>query len=489
MSDMKKLALPFAVLLAASVPAAGGEYLWPSEILALPSEVVSTGGVASVRGIVTFISGFETHRFVVAPEDHPHLRGVEVSSPGPCEDLVCGAIVLVSGVTTNRNGSVALDATSVNILRVEEVKPPPVAKQADYRRGLLDGRVIALEGIVREIRPSPSGCTHATDILLLMDGYTATVRLPWDIDDDDFLGEPVRVSGLARAVFKDGRRVDSLLEVEKAEDIVFRRSRTALRVLFAASIVLGGVLACVSMGLLALWLRVRREKRETEVVAAERRRMAADLHDTIEQHLAGANLLAASVMQLEGTPQSVLDAMKNLMALLANAKMEVRCAVLNLWRVGGETHTLGESIARMAETIAKTGVRTRHLLRGLPDDIHEGERQDILLILHEAATNAVKHGHAGTIVFTCDPRDGGGFVLRVLNDGTPFEIDRALGPETGHYGLSGMRERALRNRLSLSWGERGRWSYVQIECAFAGESSFGRPAENNTVDKWEGQNG
>ena len=463
MSSMKKNAIAFAVLLAASGPAAGGEYFWPSEVLALPAEVAATGGVVSVRGIVTFMSGLEPNRFVVAPEDHPNLRGVEVVSSAPCEDLTCGAIVLVSGKAVERNGAVSLDATSVNILRVEEVKPPPSAKQADYRRGLLDGRVIELEGTVREIRPLSSGGVQATEILLLMDGYTATVRLPWRIDDDDFLGEPVRVSGFARAVFKDGKRVDSLLEVEKAEDIVSRRGRSAWRVLFVAAISLGAVLVCVSAVLLALWLRVRREKREAEVVAAERRRMAADLHDTIEQHLAGANLFAASVMQLEGTPENVRDAMKNLMSLLANAKLEVRSAVLNLRSVGVEAQTLGESIARMSRNLAKTGVRTRCLLRGLPGDIHEAERQDILLILQEATTNAIKHGHAKRIVFTCDPREGGGFVLRVLNDVTPFEVDRALGPETGHYGLSGMRERALRNRLSLSWGARDRWSYVQLE--------------------------
>lgn len=240
MSSMKKNAIAFAVLLAASGPAAGGEYFWPSEVLALPAEVAATGGVVSVRGIVTFISGLEPNRFVVAPEDHPNLRGVEVVSSAQCEDLTCGAIVLVSGKAVERNGAVSLDATAVNILRVEEVEPPRVAKQADYRRGLLDGRVIELEGTVREIRPLSSGGVQATEILLLMDGYTATVRLPWRIDDDDFLGEPVRVSGFARAVFKDGKRVDSLLEVEKAEDIVSRRGRTAWRVLFVAAISLGG---------------------------------------------------------------------------------------------------------------------------------------------------------------------------------------------------------------------------------------------------------
>ena len=448
---------------AAFAPAIGDEYLWPSEVLALPAEFSSTGGVVSVRGIVTFVSGIESNRFVVAPEDHPNLRGVEVVSKAQCEDLTCGAVVLVSGAAVERDADVSIDADTVDILRVERLALPLVAKQSDYRKGLLDGRVVTLKGTVREVRAAPPDAEHASHILLLMDGYTATVRLPWKIDEKDIVGEPVMISGYVRPVFSDGRRVDSLLEVENAESITILRSGADERILFYSSVALGGVLMCVSVVLLVLWLRVRRERREAVVIAAERRRMAADLHDTIEQHLAGANLLAASVMQLDGAPENVRDAMKSLMSLLANAKMEVRSAVLNLRSVGTETQTLDDAIAAMTAALAKTGVYARHFLRGLPENAHEGERQDILLILHEASTNAVKHGHAGKIVFTCDPKDGGGFVLRVLNDGAPFEVDRALGPETGHYGLSGMRERALRNRLSLSWGARGKWSYVQLE--------------------------
>ena len=445
---------------AAFVPAIGNEYRWPSEVLALPPEFSSTGGVVSVRGVVTFTSGLESGRFVVAPEDHPNQRGVEVVSKAPCEDLTCGAVVLVSGAAVERNGAVSIDAATVDILRVERLAPPPVAKQSDYRKGLLDGRVVTLNGTVREVRPAAQ---DASDILLLMDGYTATVRLPWKIDEADIVGEPVKISGFVRPVFSDGRRVDPLLEVENAEDIVFLRNTADGRILVYASVALGVVLVCVSAVLLMLWLRILRERREAAIIAAERRRMAADLHDTIEQHLAGANLLAASVMQLDGAPENVRDAMKSLMSLLAHAKMEVRSAVLNLRNVGGETQRLEEAIADMAAALGKTGVRTRYHLRGLPELLSEGERQDILLILHEAATNAVKHGRAKTILFTCDPGKDGGFVLRVLNDGAPFEIDRALGPETGHYGLSGMRERALRNRLSLSWGKRGKWSCVQLE--------------------------
>ena len=52
---------------------------------------------------------------------------------------------------------------------------------------------------------------------------------------------------------------------------MFRRGRSAWRVLLVAAIVFGGILVCVSAVLLVLWLRIVRARREAEVVAAERR--------------------------------------------------------------------------------------------------------------------------------------------------------------------------------------------------------------------------
>ena len=190
--------------------------------------------------------------------------------------------------------------------------------------------------------------------------------------------------------------------------------------------------------------------------------MAAELHDTIEQHLAGANLIAAGVQSLDGVTPDVVEAMKTLAGLLANAKAEVRSAVMNLRSAGDAPVSLPETVGSMVVSLRKAGVRARKCLRGLPDALPEGLAHDIVQIIREATTNAVKHGKANRVVFTSDPLPGGGFELKVLNDGAPFEIDRALGPETGHYGLSGMRERALRNRLGIEWGRDGRWTFVRI---------------------------
>ena len=136
---MRPIALLLAGICAAVTPVIGEECLWPSEALALPSEFASTGGVVSVRGIVSFISGLEPNRFMVVAEDHPNQRGIEVVSKIPCADLACGAVVVVSGAAVARNGAVSVDADAVDVIRVERPFPPPVAKQSDYRKGLLDG--------------------------------------------------------------------------------------------------------------------------------------------------------------------------------------------------------------------------------------------------------------------------------------------------------------------------------------------------------------
>ena len=135
---------------------------------------------------------------------------------------------------------------------------------------------------------------------------------------------------------------------------------------------------------------------------------------------------------------------------------------MNLRNAGDASVPLSDTIGSMVTSLKKTGVRARKCLRGLPDTLPEVVAHDLVQIIREATTNAVKHGKAGRVVFTSDPLPDGGFEFKVLNDGAPFEIDSALGPETGHYGLSGMRERALRSRLGIEWGRDGRWTFVRI---------------------------
>jgi len=455
------VALALAALVFA-VWADGEDVLSPRQVLKLTETDVVTADVRTVRGIVTFVSAFETGRFVIAPQEQPRAQGLTVLCANRAGALAVGDLVLVSGQVAWRGGTPMLVAGEVDIVRNETLVTMS-GKQADYRRGILERRRVLLRGTIREVRHDLTKDAPMTEISLFIDNYTTIVRVPGLLETDRYLGEPVRVEGLAQSlVNENGNFLDAWLEVGAESDVRLIRDENVPRVLLVVSVLLGAVLFFVSGAFLVLWIRSRHVRHEMEVIAAERRRMAADLHDTIEQHLAGANLLAAGVMALEDTPTDVKEAMKVLTGLLANAKAEVRSAVLNLRSAGEGEKTLAEKIGEMASALEKTGIRTRRCLRGLPERMPEGVFQDIVLIVREATTNAVKHGHAKTIVFTADPYNRTGFVLRVLNDGQPFAVDRTLGPETGHYGLSGMQERALRNRLNISWSMVREWTCVEL---------------------------
>ena len=48
------------------------------------------------------------------------------------------------------------------------------------------------------------------------------------------------------------------------------------------------------------------------------------------------------------------------------------------------------------------------------------------------------------------------------NDGEAFDPSKAVGPETGHFGLSGMRERAKRIGAALAIESVGGWTEVRL---------------------------
>lgn len=439
-----------------------GETLSPREFLKLEPEEVAKGGEASVRGVVTFVSGID-RRFVIAPQDNPRHAGVMVLCGADVTSPENGDLVLVSGQTIKYGGLPAVKATRVDIIRSTTLPIASGVKQADFRRGLLFNRRISLTGKAVGMRGESAAGANITVMSLELDNYVACVKIPGVVDADGVIGETVRVTGLAvNRNAEDGLFLDAELEVSGVDALDVIERNEAAPYIIAAICVLGAIVLFFAGTSFVLWRRAVRVKRDMEVVAAERRRMAADLHDTIEQHLAGANLIAAGVQSLDGVTPEVVEAMKTLAGLLANAKAEVRSSVMNLRNAGDASVPLSDTIGSMVTSLKKTGVRARKCLRGLPDALPEVVAHDLVQIIREATTNAVKHGKAGRVVFTSDPLPDGGFEFKVLNDGAPFEIDSALGPETGHYGLSGMRERALRSRLGIEWGRDGRWTFVRI---------------------------
>ena len=240
----------------------------------------------------------------------------------------------------------------------------------------------------------------------------------------------------------------------------------------------------LALALLALWTGLLRRtvakrsaqlfaamkaKNEAEAVQNERRRMAADLHDTIEQNIAGVKMLLTCALKAEKDDErdKARDMIARAAEMLIHAKGEVRQVVMNLRNDAILDQSPAEALRDMARQIESKGtIRARVCLNGLPAHLEATRHADLMMIVREAITNAVKHGKAKNIALVADNGERGtenGFVLRVLNDGEPFDAEAALGPETGHFGLAGMQERAFRSRFKLSFGQEGKWVSARIE--------------------------
>ena len=76
-------------------------------------------------------------------------------------------------------------------------------------------------------------------------------------------------------------------------------------------------------------------------------------------------------------------------------------------------------------------------LSGIP----AATEDELLRIAQEAITNAARHAHAARIAVHVE-QDAGTVRLRITDDGVGFDVNARLAAGSGHYGLTGMQERA-----------------------------------------------
>ncbi len=187
--------------------------------------------------------------------------------------------------------------------------------------------------------------------------------------------------------------------------------------------------------------------------------MAADLHDTIEQQIAGVKMLLTAALSPEATREESNEVIRRASEIVIRMKKDVRDVVMNLRNNETTEDSPVAGIVDVAKRMESTGaIRVRLALHGLPAKLEVSRNSDLKMIVREAIMNGVKHGKAKNIVILARGR-----VLRVLNDGSPFSRRDAPGPEAGHLGLAGMEDRAKKSGFSLKFIMVRRWSGVEIK--------------------------
>ena len=189
-------------------------------------------------------------------------------------------------------------------------------------------------------------------------------------------------------------------------------------------------------------LEYERDQQGQLSAAAERARIARDMHDIVAHHLSVMIALAdGASYQVHEAPDRAQAAMTTASRTGRQALTEMR-RLLGVLRDGTEPTTHPQpglaQIDLLVERLRGTGVSVRYEVSGQPDAIESGLQLTAYRIVQEALTNALKHGGDGAeVAVTLSLRPDEVFLeVRDNGDVAPRGEIREGG------GLRGMRERA-----------------------------------------------
>ena len=190
-------------------------------------------------------------------------------------------------------------------------------------------------------------------------------------------------------------------------------------------------------------LRERSAHENADLKLEERTRLAVELHDSLSQNLEGvACQVSATRGVLTVAPEAVAGCLDTAERMLDSCRTELRRCLFDLRGNALEARVFAEALRRTLDPLAlKTTIDIDFPVSTSSFD--DAQVHAILCIVRELVTNAVRHGQAKHIHITGRKEDGT-LVIVVTDDGCGFDPAHRPGPDEGHFGLQGVRDRLHR---------------------------------------------
>ncbi len=187
--------------------------------------------------------------------------------------------------------------------------------------------------------------------------------------------------------------------------------------------------------------RERVEHRERAALLEERTRIAREIHDTLAQGLTGI------VIQLEAAEDALFDEPRATEAHIIRARQLARDSLAearrSVWALRPQTLAddgLLSAIRQLAEQVGRDAATQIELVHhGRPYPLESDVEDELLRIVQEALTNALRHAKAGRIGISLEFAPSQ-VELCVQDDGVGYDA----AARTEGLGLRGMRERVQR---------------------------------------------
>jgi two-component system sensor histidine kinase UhpB len=173
----------------------------------------------------------------------------------------------------------------------------------------------------------------------------------------------------------------------------------------------------------------------------ERKRLAQDLHDEVNQALTA--ILLRLEASLQDAPPELKRELETTKALATRAMEELLNLARELRPTALDDHGLLAALrTQVAEFGERTGIDARFFRRGQLPDLSDEQQLVLYRVTQESLSNVAQH--AGAKRVTVELSFVGRTVLRVTDDGRGLAREPGdAGSRNGGLGLSGMKERAL----------------------------------------------
>ncbi len=346
---------------------------------------------------------------------------------------------------------------------------PPVAPIRTTARELLSARhhgdLVQIEGTLVGLYEDPLG----TRLLLNHDEVFFEARVPATVVRDPLpewvRDARLRITGVCEnlpgeAVASPQTSQTFFIRVSEIRDVAVISSPswwTSRRLFW----VLGGTLGCaVLAGSWAIALR-RRVAIQTKVIASqvhragvqeERQRLARELHDSLEQEMTGVGLqLETALARVSSDPEAAKLSVERARRLLHRAQRETRETIWDLRSSPTDPGVLPGLLQEVLGPITEAvGASLEVVCReNFPDGLPGSLMHHLVRVAHEAVANAAKHGQPKRILVSLDST-ANGIQLLVSDDGCGFLQESAPGARQGHFGLTGMGERAAKTEGKIT---------------------------------------